>query len=252
MIDLDNYQRNYVDQPYEKHQIEFRRREILKRLRCYKHDAILEVGCGLEPLFTKYNGYTEMTIVEPASDFARAADLAIKKSGKDNCRLVKGLLQEVIDQLVGRNYDFIIVSSLLHEIEDPLLFLRHIRRLCSASTIVHINVPNAYSFHRLLAVKMNLIATPKEISESQVAFQQYHTFTLEDLLGIITKANFKAIHYGSYAFKPFTHSQMQKMIDDGNLSTAMLEGLSLMHEDLPGLGSEIFADMKIGGHDDEG
>ncbi len=50
---------------------------------------------------------------------------------------------------------FIICSGLLHEVEEPDKMIRDIFRLCGRETIVHINVPNANSIHRLVAKNGN-------------------------------------------------------------------------------------------------
>lgn len=44
-----------------------------------------------------------------------------------------------------------ILSSLLHKVEDSQRFLRAVFKCCTENTVVHINVPNADSIHRLLA-----------------------------------------------------------------------------------------------------
>jgi hypothetical protein len=43
--------------------------------------------------------------------------------------------------------------------------------LCSANTLVHVNVPNAKSMHRLLALEMGLIDTLYAPSELQKNIQ---------------------------------------------------------------------------------
>ena len=49
--DLQDYQKQYASQPYEKYQVAFRKRKIAELLAKHKHDCLLEVGCGLESIF---------------------------------------------------------------------------------------------------------------------------------------------------------------------------------------------------------
>ena len=39
-------------------------------------------------------------------------------------------------------FDFVIASSLLHEVQDPTRFLRAVRSVCGPETVIHLNVPN--------------------------------------------------------------------------------------------------------------
>jgi len=49
---------------------------------------------------------------------------------------------------------------------------------------------------------------------------------------------------GSYFIKPFTHAQMQQLIEAGILTTALIDGLIRMEQHLPGLGAEIFVNAR--------
>jgi hypothetical protein len=45
--------------------------------------------------------------------------------------------------------------------------------------------------------------------------------------------------------KPFTHRQMQELVDSGFLSEDILKGLALLGESLPQLCSEIWINARI-------
>lgn len=66
-------------------------------------------------------------------------------------------MEEVYKTLLEHDFDFIIISGLLHEVPDPKKLLQSIYKICKQDTLVHINVPNVYSFHRLLAYEMGCI-----------------------------------------------------------------------------------------------
>jgi hypothetical protein len=126
-----------------------------------------------------------------------------------------------------------------------MALLEATKRVCAASTTVHVSVPNAQSFHRLLAVEMGLIGTPTELSTTQQTLQQHRTFTQESLGDLVRASGFKVLEQGSYFLKPFTHGQMQELRDSGFLTPAMLEGLWGMTRHMPGLGSEIFVNLQL-------
>lgn len=50
---------------------------------------------------------------------------------------------------------------------------------------------------------------------------------------------------GSYFIKPFTHDQMEGMLEKGILSPTILEGLYGMSVELPDYGAEIYVNCRL-------
>src|SRR3989442_2503822 len=154
MSDIERYTKeylkNYEEQSFELHLIAARRRQVLKSLHAHPHGNILEVGCGLEPLFLHIGDYISFTVIEPSAEFVeRAKDLS---SGRPNVTVVQGRLGEtVLRPAEGRTFDFIVLSSVLHEVPDPARLLQAVHRISGPDTTTHINVPNGYSLHPLRA-----------------------------------------------------------------------------------------------------
>ena len=242
--DLLDYQEQYANQPYEKYQVAFRKRKLIELLQKYNHKNLLEVGCGLESIFLDFSNYETLTVIEPAEMFYEKA-LADKENDKNkNITVIKALLEDSLPQLKGQKFDFILVSSLLHEIPDQPKFFKTLFDIASENTVIHFNVPNASSFHRLLAVEMGLIKTEFQKSDSNIQFQQHTVFNLNLLKETVEKNGFTVIESGSYSFKPFTHQQMQNMININLITEQMLDGFYKMERYLPELGSEIFVNIK--------
>jgi hypothetical protein len=162
-----------------------------------------------------------------------------------NIKLIKGYLEDSVDELKKNSYDLILLSSLLHEIPDVELFLKGLFKLAGKDTLIHINVPNADSFHRLLALEMGLVHSQFDKSESNYEFQQNIVFNMESLKNVFINAGFRVVEEGSYSLKPFTHYQMQSMIDSGILNFSVLEGLFKMEKYISGLGSEIYINVIV-------
>lgn len=242
--DLLDYQEQYANQPYEKYQVAFRKRKLIELLGKYNHKQLLEVGCGLESIFLDFSSYEKLTVIEPAEMFYVKALEDVKKAKNKNVTVIKALLEEAEAQLKKENFNFILVSSLLHEIPDQQGFLKTLHTISTPETIIHINVPNAKSFHRLLAVEMGLIKSEFEMSASNIQFQQQRVFDLTALKAIAESNDFQIVESGSYSFKPFTHSQMQNMINAKSITEEMLDGFYKMEKYLPGLGSEVFVNIK--------
>lgn len=248
MRDIESYSNKYLVQDFEPYQVNYRRKKVLERLDKYKPHRILEIGCGLEPIGMYYKKYELYTIIEPSEVFVQKANELFQE--RKDTRIIRGFF-ETSNLSVDDKYDFIIVSSLLHEVEDPVLMLKKIAAICNSDTVVHINVPNADSFHRLVAKEMGLIATTQELSENNKLFQQHNVFNLVSLKELISDSIIEygkvmhVIEEGSYFVKPFTHKQMEQLLNTGIINELVLDGLYKMTKYMPSLGSEIYVDFKI-------
>lgn len=243
MRDLKDYQESYVALPFEDTQVKYRRKKTLETIEALKPNSILEIGCGMDATFNYYDDYDAFTVVEPCEQFCDHATL--ESAGNDNITIVKGTVQETIEQLTSKSYDLILLTSLLHEIPDNKGMLEAVAQLCSKDTVIHINVPNAKSFHRLLAQESGLIDSIYQKSAVQKKMQQSHTFDLSALGELVASAGFKVIEQGSFFIKPFTHGQMAALQAAGVLTDAILNGLYAMSKHLPECGSEIFMNIQL-------
>ena len=243
MRDLNNYQKSYAALPFEDTQARYRKRKILETVSSYRPQSILEIGCGLDPFFNHYASFDSFTVVEPCEQFFE--DAREQAKGNAKVSVVRGTLQENISLLSATKYDMILMSSLLHEIPDSASLLSATANLCHAETIVHLNVPNAKSFHRVLALEMGLIPTLYEKSQVQQQMQQSHTFDLASLAKLSTECGFKVIEQGSFFVKPFTHAQMASLQASGLVTDVMLDGLYQLSKHFPEHGSEIYMNIQL-------
>ena len=79
--------------PFEEYQIRYRRKKVIEIVEKYPHDRILEVGCGLRPLFFDFDDYREMTVVEPSDLFVNNALKSDRLSPK--VMVKKGFLEAI-------------------------------------------------------------------------------------------------------------------------------------------------------------
>lgn len=240
---IEKYRENYLALDFENYQIIFRRKKVFERINLYKHDHLLEVGCGEKPLFDYFDDYKTMTIIEPDQYFVDTA-LSLS-SGNKKISIIQGFLEENISQLKEKEYDLIIISGLLHEVENPNKFLQCIKKLCSKNTVIHINVPNPHSFHRILALEMGLIENVYARSENMIRLGINNFFTLNSLKSTVEQLGFNILETGDYFLKPFSHSQMQRLLDIDLFDQNFLTGLYNITKYFPGMGSEIFIDCSI-------
>lgn len=243
MRDIKDYAESYQKLPFEKIQVQYRRKKVIELLEQYSHDSILEVGCGMEPLFAYYDDYRCMTVVEPSEVFCDQAERLSEDCGRE-VHIIRGNVEDKANQLTDRKYDYIVVSSLLHELEEPGKVLGEIGRLCASDTVVHVNVPNAYSLHRILAYEAGMIPSIYEKSQQQKRMQQNSTFDLQSMTELAQQAGFCVIAKGTYFPKMFTHGQMQKLVDMQIINGQILDGFYQMEKYMPEYGSELFVQLQ--------
>jgi 2-polyprenyl-3-methyl-5-hydroxy-6-metoxy-1,4-benzoquinol methylase len=244
MIDIHDYSQKYLGQyaerTFETVLVRVRRKYVLESLARYPHASILEVGCGLEPLFRFVGG--AFTIVEPSPEFVRNAR---SLAGTHDVTIIEEFLEVAASSLAGRRFDFIVVSSLLHEVSDPAALLAAIGSLCHAGTTVHVNVPNVRSFHRLLALEMGIINDLFEQSETEQRFQRHTCFDSASLAALLRANGFEILDSATYFIKPFTHTQMDALLQSGACGAEVINGLDRMTRYLPDMGCEIYANVRL-------
>ncbi len=245
MRDINQYGAEYNKLPFEKEMVRYRKRMLKEKVLCYPHKRILEIGCGLDPIFTSNINFEHLTLIEPSLAFIKnASKLMHKVNVQNKVTLINGFLENHVNGLQDKGFDLILLSSLLHEIEDPDYFLMVVNAIADSKSTVHINVPNAHSFHRLLALESGLINSAYMRSDTQIRLQQYHTFDLNTLSMACNKNGFTIIDKGTYFIKPFTHSQMEALMENKIIDKAVMDGFFNMIQYMPDLGAEIYVNLK--------
>ena len=237
-LDTRNYESDYLELPFENTLREFRKINIHKALNKYPHKKIIEIGCGPSPIFSEFFDFDKMFVVEPGKMFSdMAKDLA--KSNPDII-VINEFIENAATALQHESFDFIIIGGFLHETKKPDSVLQSIRKLSSQNTIIYSFVPNAKSFHRLLAYEMGIIGSIYHKSDHDILFQRQNVYDIDGFNELLKRNNFNVIESGSYFIKPFTHDQMKKNLGLGIIDHSVLEGLDRMIKYLPEHGSEIW------------
>jgi len=233
-----NYEEEYIDLPFEGELRKYRKQNVLQLMKRYQHRRILEIGCGPEPLFRDVAEFDQMVIAEPGKLFYGIA----RSYSKDvpSVKIYNDRIENLADQLKPFNFDFIVIGGFLHEIDSPEAVLSAVYQIASPETCIYSFVPNANSFHRLLAVKMGLIENVYIKSGYDKLFQRKEVYNSDSYQALFTTNGYRVIESGSYFIKPFSHSQMNAMLDNGIIDNKCLDGLNHMIEYMPDLGAELW------------
>jgi SAM-dependent methyltransferase len=207
---------------------------------------ILEVGCGAM-ILARMDGaealaFDSWTIVEPEPDFVAAARQAT--AGDARFRIVPGYLEAVLaglQQDQPQGFDAVLLSGLLHETGAPAVLLAAAVQALAPGGHLLASVPNAASFHRLLAVEAGLIPAPQTLSPRDKALGHPVVFDARGLGALMASAGLTELTLDGYLFKPFTHAQMELVLqaESPALVDCLVDGLISLGRKFPDQAAEI-------------
>ena len=243
MKNIESYTQEYLqDFGFEGEMVRYRRQLVLNRLAEHAPKVIVEVGCGSEMQAAAYaaqgGSWESWTVVEPSQEFS---DIA-RGNELPNFSVVQGFFEDVVDEM-PTDPDFILCSGLLHEVPDADRLLSSVRERMGRDTVLHVNVPNARSMHRLLARSMGLIQDLKSISARNKSLQQPRVYDLEDLTDQMEGHGLTIFKQGGILVKPFTHKQMEPLPE--MLGREVMDGLFRLGEEMPEIASEIYVEARL-------
>lgn len=219
-----------------------RQRRNLAFLAEHRPAHILEVGCGglllLDLARQAGLDFALWSVVEPVADFAAAAEA--RAAADPRIRVRRGYLEAetaALDALCPGGYDAVILSGLLHETAEPAALLRAALALAAPGGRVLASVPNARSFHRLLAVHAGLIPDPATLSARDRALGHSVVFDRAGFTRLMAEAELIDLTFDGYLFKPFTHAQMERILAPGD--AALIDGLIALGAEFPDQAAEI-------------
>lgn len=237
MYNQDDYQLNYQKLTFEDKLRKYRMEYIVDYFGTIKSDKILEIGCGNDPIFACYDDYKVMDIIEPGNFFYEDTKSKIGNDGRIS--ITKGFIEESHSKL-SNDYDVIVIGGFLHEIDNPEEVLAAVKKIASPSTVVITYVPNANSFHRLLAFESGLIKSNYEFSENDKLFGRRNVFNIQSITSLFITSGYSVLTTDTYFIKPFTHEQMDSLLGLSFFTNEILYGLFKMTKYMPDMGCEIF------------
>jgi 2-polyprenyl-3-methyl-5-hydroxy-6-metoxy-1,4-benzoquinol methylase len=244
MRKIDKYTKDYLNHDFEDIQAFYRKKKIISILNKTQPKRILEVGCGMDSIANHYLEYDLFVVVEPSKKFLKEG---IKKK-TNKIIAINDFFEHSVKKLDSYKFDMIIVSGLLHEVNNVEILLTSLKKVIGTKTLIHINVPNANSLHKLLGVNMGILQTIFDNTEAHNRLQQNTIFDINKLKNLCEKYKLRVIEEGGYFVKPFSHGQMANILNTGIISEDTLDGLYKLSEIMPEFSSEIYVNARL---DDE-
>jgi SAM-dependent methyltransferase len=196
-----------------------RQQHNLAQVHTLQPGTVLEVGCGPQLLclqaLAQPNRIQRWVAVEPAARWAEAAvDVA---RGEPRLTVVHDYIERADTALAAlwpneQAADLVIVSGVIHETGAPEALLQASLRWLRPGGHLLVSVPNALSFHRLLAVQMGLAEAPEALSERNRLLGQPRVYRPNDLRALVLSLGLEEVALDGYLFKPFTHAQMALLL----------------------------------------
>lgn len=214
-LDADEYAaRHDAELGFEQVCLEARLQCNLRQLLAWQPRRVLEVSCGPELLAARalpqLPGLQRWVVVEPAQRYADGARALA--AGQPRLTVLQAYVEQAaapLQALAGEaGFDAVLVSGLLHETAEPLALLRAAAAWLAPAGRLLASVPNAGSFHRLLAVEMGLVGRPDALGERNRLLGQPTVFDHASLAALLAQAGLVEEAFEGYLFKPLTHPQM--------------------------------------------
>jgi len=242
MRDLDSYFIDYSQLPYERVQEHLRKQVLVGMLKNQMSKRVVEIGCGRNSIFNVFTDYESGVIIEPIHEFLKLNSHLLSS---DNRIAGVNLSVEEFADLRQDQFDVCIVSSLLHEVKNPVDLLKTCRTLLVDSGKILINVPNANSLHRLIGVAKGILLTVHERSATQVKMQQFQTvFDVDSLGALLMNSGYEVTKIFTALLKLLPHAKMHQLLASGAIELETISELERFSSALPEFGSEIFCEAQ--------
>jgi 2-polyprenyl-3-methyl-5-hydroxy-6-metoxy-1,4-benzoquinol methylase len=180
------------------------------------------------------SGYMTRLLV---NDFERvvavegAVDLIEKIADAPNLVKFCSLFQ---DFQTEEKFDTIILNHVLEHIADPVPLLKQIMTWLAPGGKFIVGVPNARSFHRMVAVKMGLLESIYSLNERDLQLGHERVYDMYLLKAHLTEAGFQISHETGVFMKFLANGQIEKWF-----SKEMVHAFNELGKEFPELCAEI-------------
>lgn len=235
MRNMSKYLEEFDKLEFEDVQSFYRKKKFLEVVDTLQDvKTVIEIGCGESSIF-EFRQWQKNALIEPIEEFSNRLSKRINIQNLEisNCAL---------EAFSGTDtFDLVVVSCLLHEIQDKHDFMRAVKSLMHQNSVLYLDVPNAFSMHRYLAVSSGYLTDVFSVTQTSKTMQQGDTvFSAASLGEFFNSCGFTMMETGTNFVKFFHHARMAEMLAAGHLGTEELDAFYDMQKDFPENGSEVW------------
>ena len=239
----DEYILNYRKLDFESTQERFRLQrllEVIKKLqRTQNFRNILEIGPGNNSVYKNFSEFERYTILEPIRYF-----LEVNEIMNHSIDIRNETVEQFIESKPETRFDLIILSSVIHEIQDPEAFLINLSNLIEVKTKILVVIPNNQSIHRIIGELEGFEKSGAALTQTERRMQQGISFSVGSFTEFATLTGYKVTDIFTSFIKPLPHFKMHDLQQSGAISDFDLDSLYSLSRFLQPYGSEIFATLE--------
>ena len=211
--------------PFDRELIRFRYRTLRPFIRGPRGLELGSAEGNMTRLIT--DDFDQLTVVDGARQLLDTMP---------NFANVTKVLSLIEDFSPSEAFDTVIIDHLLEHVADPHSILESARSWLAPSGVMLVGVPNAHSIHRLIGVKMGLLAAPTDLNDRDRAQGHRRVYTPESFERELRNARLRVVHLGGVFLKPLSNQQIQDNWDD-----ALKEAFYQLGAEFPHHAAELFA-----------
>lgn len=234
------YIENYKNLEFEKVQEKYRFKRLIELIKFLQEKQnfqnVLEIGPGLNSAYRFFENYENYTILEPIDYFFN-----LIKVDSPNIKVLNSTVEDFVTSTNLTKFELIIMSSVLHEIENPEELLKSLMNILSTDGKIVIILPNNKSLHRIIGEFEGFAKSGSTLTETEIRMQQNSSFSVESFTEFIEINGFQVMEIFTSFVKPFPHFKMHQLQLEGILLEPELDTLYSLSSLFNPYCSEIFA-----------
>ena len=198
----------------------------------------LELGCS--------DGFMTEMIASHLDhlDVVDGSQKFLDEAGKRELANVKFIYSLFEEYTTEDKYDYVFASYILEHVLDPVAVMKMARTVLKPGGLLMMVVPNSRALSRQLALHMGLIKDLKALTENDHNHGHRRVYDRVDFNRHIDEAGFENVAQGGIMLKILADFQMDRLIGDGMLKEAHLDGLYRLGLEFPDLCGSLFSISK--------
>jgi 2-polyprenyl-3-methyl-5-hydroxy-6-metoxy-1,4-benzoquinol methylase len=164
---------------------------------------VLELGCATGLMSSAIaDGTVSVLGVDRSETYLERA----RARGLPDARFERGDLERLPE--TAERFDHVLATNVLHELGDPLAFLRACRARLARGGLVHVTLQNPLSIHRLCALELGLIESLQEVSERGSQWGTRALWSAQELQALAGEAGLRTVAREGIMLKPLANAGM--------------------------------------------